>query len=374
MIPLKSKIKTNFILFEENEIHMGCGLLFAIEEKLYCITAGHVVFGKTFDKEKQLVLKTLENKHIKKFKLLSTQKFAKDNDLALFRIEEYEKPYSSFSLSNTITNSKLTSLAYIKASSLKEPYFLEPITYSDSKADNEFTYKAPSSSFNNFDHDEHGADAMAGISGSPIVLNSNDGNAVLHGILTRIPNKGVGSLLVCRSIKPLVEIIEDMKLKDNSAFDSNFKLVNYNKELLKQEKLAQWISRWRDLPENSEYYQNLEDKLKVIHGEHYEKYIPIELQKIMIGDECIKNDIETDSTLSEAYNEVIGTAERECMHEYVSDASDALKYYKEVIKTHLEVIQVDLAEFDFKVTDQRKIAQHNVATWMAVCHLRFTKK
>jgi len=94
----------------------------------------------------------------------------------------------------------------------------------------------------------------------------------------------------------------------------------------------------------------------------------------MIGDEIVKNDIESDSMLAEAYKEVITTAERDCMHEHVTNASEALKHYKKVGDNHLEVIKEDLAEFAFNATDRKKIAHHNVATWMAVCHLRFTQK
>lgn len=374
MTQLKNKIKTNFILFEENEIHVGCGLLLAIEEKLFCITAGHVVFGKSFNKKKQLSLKTLQNIPIKEFELLSTQEFAEANDLALFRIWEDAKQFSSFSLSNTITNSRLTSLTFIKASLLKDAYFLEPLSYSDTIKDNEYMYKAPNNSFNNFDEDEHGAAAMEGISGSPIILNSNDGEAIIHGVLTRVPNKGVGSLLAIRSITPLVKIIDNLEMLDSNNFDGNHKLINYNKELLKKERFSEWVNQWKELPENKGYYKNLVDKLKVIHGEYYEKYIPIELEKIMIGDEIVKNNIETDSMLAEAYKEVITTAERDCMHEHVTNASEALKHYKKVGDNHLEVIKEDLAEFAFSATDRKKIAHHNVATWMAVCHLRFTKK
>jgi hypothetical protein len=371
---LKNKIKKNYILFTCGETHIGCGLIVIIKGSLYCITAGHVIFGKEFDKEISPKLTTLQAHEIKEHELISDSEFAKKYDLAIFRIWDNIEDFHDITLCNTITNPKITSLTYIKATLLSDPYFLEPITYSDTLKENEYMYKAPSGSFNNFSEDEHGADAMEGISGSPIFLNTDDNELVFHGVISRIPNKGVSNLVTIRGIDRLALIVEKMQIKESTIYDSNFKLISYNKELLEKEKFLEWVEKWKAAPGNEGYYKNLKKKLKVIHGEYYKEYIPIELQKIMIGDACLKNDIESNSMLSEAYSEVISTAEREWMHEYVSTPSEALTYYKEVNKAHLEVIKSDLAEFDFKMTDQRKIAQYNVATWMAVCHLRFTKK
>ncbi|TOO76402.1 hypothetical protein, partial [Vibrio parahaemolyticus] len=84
--------------------------------------------------------------------------------------------------------------------------------------------------------------------------------------------------------------------------------------------------------------------------------------------------IEKDSTLFESYEDVIETAERDKMEKYVSSKHEALEHYNNVYQEHLDVINEDLGQFDLSRTDRKKIAQYNVATWMAVCNLRFSKK
>lgn len=160
MTTIKTKIKENYILFENEGIHVGCGFLIIISEKLYCVTAGHVVFSKNFDKERSLKIKNFKNIEFNNFKLLTNAIFAKTFDLAIFQFFEDANEYNYVQLYKNLVNPKLTSLSFIKATQLNESYFLEPITYSDSRHENELIYKAPCNSFNNFAEDEHGAQAM----------------------------------------------------------------------------------------------------------------------------------------------------------------------------------------------------------------------
>lgn len=374
---LSHNIKKNIVFFSlnSNQKHNGCGFIIKVNERLYCITAGHVVFGKTFNEEpKDLALSNIKGFIFESSTLMTDCDFAKKYDLAIYQIWDDKNNFSDVRVCASIVNSKLNSVSYVKAAELKDSFIIDSIRFSEKTEENEVKYKVYSGlPFNNFSSDEHGAEAMGGISGSPLILDREDGCIVFHGVINRISNQGVNSMPCARGLEPIKLFITDLVFEENIVFDTDFKLITYNQDLLKKEKFQEWIERWRSENENKEYYENLVRKLKAMHGQHYECYLNQELEKILIGDECLKNIIELNSPLWHAYDEIYKTASRECMHEYVSNEKEALDYYKKISGEHFSLLDDDLDNFDLKKTDKKKLAQHDIAMWLAVCCLRFTK-
>ncbi|GAD31529.1 conserved hypothetical protein [Photobacterium leiognathi lrivu.4.1] len=374
MTCLKEYIKKNFIFIEIEKKHVGCGFIIKVEECLYCITAGHVPFGKNFNNLKNVTMKNINGDTIDEINLLSNEDFAKEYDLAIYQVWGEPSEYIDVNISEHIVNSTLISIAYIKPTTVREPYFIEHIRHSEDLKGNEVKYYVYAGNpFNNFQKDTHGADYGQGLSGSPLILFSNDNKVYFHGVITRIPNDGVGSMLCSRSLIPIKEYIDKISFYKKEVFDSDFKLTSYSRELLKRERFESWVKEWKDLPENAGYYDNLEHKLEIMHGEYYKEELPDELAKIMIGDECIKNDIESNSELYDAYHEISKTTARNEMHEYVESSRDAVIFYRKTYSDHLETMNEDLDSFKLKKTDKMKLAQYDIATWMAACKLRFTK-
>ncbi|QFI37037.1 hypothetical protein FR932_03930 [Moritella marina ATCC 15381] len=373
MIQLKENIKNNFVYFRSQGIHIGGGFIIPFNNEYYCITAGHVIFGRDFSKEREFNIFCTKNNHLDSYELLSCIEFARKYDLTILKIKTNIDHVCDVVICDSIINSKLMSLSYVKAENLNEPVFLELISFSDKLEENKVRYNVKTHSFNNFTEDLHGPDAMEGISGSPLLLCNSDGSIVFHGVINKIPNNGVGDLVDSRALYPIKEIIEDIEVVSRDSFDSSHKLIKYNSGLLSEDKFNRWIEDWKNKPENKNFYSNLEEKLENIYGDSFYEELPKELQKIMIGDKCFKDVIERNSALFECYQDVVETAERDSMLEYVNSNREALQHYKKVYENHLEIINEDLAHFGLSRTDKRKIAQYNIATWMAVCHLRFRK-
>ncbi|OZS42197.1 hypothetical protein [Photobacterium sanguinicancri] len=371
---LKNNIKSNFVTLKSNGVHIGCGFLFKSNDDTYCVTAGHVVYGRKYDNER--IVEILDNRgvNIERFELISFIDFAKKYDLALFKLYSKVDKLKPVILCNSITNNKLLSISYMKPTSLTDSFFLDAVKFNDDLDDNQFRYSAGQSAFNNFKDDTYGAEAMEGISGSPMLLCSWDGAIVLHGITSRIPNSGMFGFIETRDLTVLNEVVDSIDFKSSEDFDSNHRLIRFNRKLIDDERFNNWVDTWKNLPGNESFYGNLESKLETIHGDSYTSELPKELEKIMIGDECFKNVIEKNSTLYDSYDDVIETAERDKMEKYVSSKHEALEHYNKVYEEHLDVINEDLGDFDLSRTDRKKIAQYNVATWMAVCNLRFSKK
>jgi hypothetical protein len=371
---LKNSIKSNFVTLHSNGLHVGCGFLFKSNNITYCITSGHVIYGREYNIERVVEILDIGGNTIDRFEQLTFLDFAKDYDIALFRLYSEVENIQPVILCNSITNHKLLSIAYMKPSLLTDSFFLDNIIFNDDLTKNKFRYSATPGAFNNFHEDVHGPEAMEGISGSPILLCTSDNTIVLHGITSRIPNDGVLSFLETRDLTVLKEVVDSFEFKNSKDFDCNHRLIRFNRKLIDEEKFNLWVDTWKNLPGNEGYYEHLESKLETIHGDSYRTELPQELEKIMIGDACIKNVIEKDSTLFDSYDDVIETAERDKMEKYVSSKHEALEHYNKVYQDHLEVINEDLGQFDLSRTDRKKIAQYNVATWMAVCNLRFTEK
>ncbi|WP_318463061.1 hypothetical protein [Photobacterium leiognathi] len=374
MIALKNNIKFNFVFLRDGDIHIGCGFIFPFNESLYCLTAGHVVFGNKFDKERKINIFDIENNQIERIELLSSLQFAKDYDLAIYKINSDVKNIKNVILSESIVNNKLFSFSYIKANSISEPYFIDMCVFNDDLKSNKVRYSTKTNAFNNYEEDEFGGDAMEGISGSPMFLSTWDNSIVLHGIINKIPNQGVASFVETCELYPLKEIVKNIEIVSRFDFDSSHKLIRFSSNLDNKEKFNNWVENWRSLPENKGYYENLENKLKTIYGDSFDIELQNELQKIMVGDECYRNVIERNSVLYDSYQDVVDTAEKDPMKKFVRNESEALEHYQNIYRDHLEVITEDLSSFDLSRTDRKKIAQYNVATWMAVCHLRFSKK
>lgn len=372
---LIEKIKKNIIFFTFDNKHVGCGFVIVVNGCLYCITAGHVVFGKNYSsKSFDLELNNIDGIPLSEHELISDSAFAKKYDLAIYKVWHDLACFNDVLLAESIENRKLSSLAYVKATALPQPFEIDGIRISEKLGGNEFKYKINSGlPFNDFRAELHGSELVQGISGSPLLLDTDNNEIVFHGVICKVPNNGVNSMPCIRGLNPIIEYIENISLIDKNKYDTDFKLINYNKALLEKENFDNWVECWRNEASNEEFYGNLTRKLKVMHGEHYQDYLSIELQKIMVGDECIRNDIEPNSALYDSYMEVSQTAARECMHEYVSTKKEALSFYKDVSREHLMVVSEDLEEFGLKRTDKRKLAQYDVATWLAVCHLRFSK-
>ncbi|BBC41324.1 hypothetical protein PDPE_1-02165 [Photobacterium damselae subsp. piscicida] len=234
----------------------------------------------------------------------------------------------------------------MKPSLLTDSFFLDNVKFNDDLETNQFRYSVISGAFNNFHDDTHGAEAMEGISGSPMLLCTSDNSIVLHGITSRIPNEGVLSFIETRDLTVLQEVVGSFEFKNSKDFDCNHRLISYNRKLIDEEKFNLWVDDWKNLPGNEDYYGHLESKLETIHGDSYKTELPKELEKIMIGDASIKNVIEKNSILFESYEDVIETAERDKMEKFVSSKHEALEHYNNVYQEHLDVINEDLGRFD----------------------------
>lgn len=353
---------------------MGCGFIIPVKHELYCITAGHVMYGKNFDSELKLDMYDFSGKPITNFQCITDSSFAIKYDIAVLKIDIKIANIQDVIVTTPILNTSLKCLSYVRSQSLPTPFFIDTIVVDEKLDGNKVRYKVPIGSFNNFVEDEHAAEAMEGISGSPALLCTPDETIVFHGVIDKIPNNGVAGLVEIRGLEPIIQVIEDLKLKSCDDFDESSTLIRFNTTLIDKVNFEQWVEQWKNSPGNEEYYGNLEMKLKTIFGDSYTKELPVELEKIMIGSECVKDIIERNSQLYYSYQDVVKTAEREKMLAYVSNEQEAYEHYQSIYKDHLEVIKEDLSDFKLNRTDLKKLAQYNISTWMAVCNLRFSKK
>ncbi|MFM5581809.1 hypothetical protein ACET8Y_03610 [Aeromonas veronii] len=374
MIDSQSALKNNMVYFRQNDIHVGSGFIFSFEEESYCVTAGHVIFGRDFDKEIKLDAYDSAKNHMQNLQLITGVDFAISYDLAVFKLINHNTKISPVSIFHTIHNPNLISCSYVQASCLNEPSYIPKIEFNEKLESNKFKVTFPSDFLHHFSQDLHGADAVAGYSGSPIILQTPSATSILHGIITRIPNYGVGSIVEVRSLEPLSDILPGLKIKSSDELDDDHSLITYHLELLENDRFTKWVDQWKNETENKNYYSNLQSKLKVIFGDQYEEELPKELQRIMIGDAYIKQIIETNTVLYSNYQNVVKTAEREHMVAFVNNAREAYEHYQQIYRDHLNVVSNDLNKFDLKLTEHKKIAQHDVSTWLAVCNLRFCDK
>ncbi|MGR5050740.1 hypothetical protein ACPV3P_18625 [Photobacterium damselae] len=368
---LKEKIKSNFVILKNGDTQIGCGFIVPIYDYHYCITAGHVAFGRQFDNEIDVTIHDIKDNPIHDFELITDICFAREYDLAVYKILSEIENINNVIICESILNSKLISFSYIKATSILDAYYLDMLIVNEKLSENKTRYAAKPNSFNDFDADTYGADAMAGISGSPILLCTDTDEIIFHGVIYKIPNKGRGDLLDVSALMPLNEIIDGVSMKLRRDFDSNHRLVTFSDNLKKEDKFKDWVKEWKENKNNKDFYENLKSKLKVIYGDDFESELAIELEKIMIGSECFKRIIEKESMLYDSYNEIVKTAERQTMKKYVDSQREAFEYYQSVYESHLIDVNEDLCGFNLSRTDRKKIAQYNVATWLAVCYLRF---
>ncbi len=376
MIELKEKIKHNFVVLEAQNIHKGCGFLFEVDSNIYCVTAGHVVFGREYEYDEGIDLEiyNVNKERLSDISLVSDLNFAKEYDLALYKVHSVISHLNLVTISEQIVNPQLITLAYIKATDLDERVFIDPITCSEKLFESSVRYKVPTNSFNNFQVDEFGASAMGGISGSPAILLTNDNQLVFHGIIEKIPNQGTGDLVDIRGLAPLKKYIDSLEVVEKLDFDGNSSLIKFSGARIDKLMLEQWVEKWKNEPENDGYYHNLEKKLKVIYGDDYHKELEKELKKIMVGDELIKTTIEKESQLFLDYEEVTDAAASHTQVKYVSNAQEAYEYYDKTYNDHFDSITEDLGKFGLKKSQRMRLAQYDIATWMAVCNLRFEEK
>lgn len=374
MITPKDTLKRNVVFLKNQNIHVGCGYIICVEKTNYCITAGHVVFGKNFDREKILDIYDSLGRKILSSELLTDKIFATTFDLAIIKINDTLDFVEPIAFCSAIINPTLTSFSYVKASCLDEPFFIEEIKYNDKLDGNKLNVTIPSQYLHDFTTDKHAADMLGGISGSPVILNIPGEQLIFHGVITKVINNGVGGIIEIRTLESLQDIINSITFTPQSKLDENCNIFRYQSQLTESENFDKWVNKWKQEPGNEEYYNNLETKLKTIFGDGYKDKIPKELERIMIGDAYIKNVIERDSVLYESYQDIIKTAERDHMETYVSNKRDAHMYYQKISDNHFETVKDDLDDFGLRKSDLKKIAQHDVSTWLAVCHLRFIEK
>ncbi|HHB1565823.1 TPA: hypothetical protein ACN99F_003235, partial [Vibrio metschnikovii] len=217
---LKNKVKSNFVIFKSNDTHIGCGFIFESNNDTYCVTAGHVVFGRKYDRERIIDIFNSDGNKIDKFELISFIDFARKYDLALFKLYSVVDNLAPVTLCDSVTNNKIISMSYMKPASMEDSFFLDKVKFNDELDGNQFRYSAGQNAFNNYQDDTYGAEAMEGISGSPMLLCSWDNTVVLHGITSRIPNSGVLGFIETRSLNPLKEIVREIDIVDRAEYDS----------------------------------------------------------------------------------------------------------------------------------------------------------
>jgi hypothetical protein len=258
------KLKKTTALVYYNSKFVSSGIIFKINDAVYCITAGHSIYGKKYNETKSkedLIVKT-KNTNLLVESVIGDAFFAKKHDIVILKIEKCDNFSGILNIEFLKTpQNPIHNLIFRGSHDPNKGIFNHRNNYFDETVNDCTKYRIETDKTKLVNHlYSHGSDWLQGISGSGIFYQDTQDKVHCCGIIVEIINKGNEGKLLCASIEPLVTLLPELSLIPSDKLDYDFNLSSLSLSKIIEAHSAQVISDWEKKPEN-----DTEDNPRVSH-------------------------------------------------------------------------------------------------------------
>lgn len=362
---------------------VGCGVFYNHSDFLYAITAGHNIYGDSFEGDRD----------VSKFDVLSDSQcyfqveevvgdvnFAKQNDIVLIklkpkdasRIHSFKSPllkYGPTSFSDYLVNTnyigndgRYTNFLNIKYDTpLSDPSGWFYVDVEDKYLSNNF--------------DEYGPAALDGISGSGIFLDSPDPHIerVLIGIVVEVPSNRMKNKFTCACVSLLQELLPGIKIQPFIR-DANGTDISNLLDSLENQFMDQIIESWFQDQANSNSIMNINRKTELIYPN-----VRLDLERkrivrnILQGKAVLQKVTENNDFVRKKINTAnIAFHGRNDLYSFIINIPDGRAKLEQLSRIYEHYLNSSL-ENQFDAADISFLANYNIADCISNCTIDFEK-
>ncbi|MGL0823018.1 hypothetical protein [Vibrio vulnificus] len=365
----------------KNGIKVGSCVPFKLNDEVYALTCGHVLFGI---KQNEDLLDT-DTIHVEscfgrytKCALVTKRDFSSEYDLALIKLdaeptEEFlELEFSSIPANPLLTQNLFLVTKHFEDSILADisPKKIEAVP---SLGIHKHALTFEKEPFVRYEVGAYGADAFKGISGSGLFYCSDD-KLLLSGIILSLEPASIESHSIYVNADLISQVLSDVPTFDISQFDENRSVIARILDDCFDETHNNSISQW--ISAHSKESDNIVRKIKTLHNE---EDVPNEVKKVVSnfldGDRIIKNWKTSNEPVYKQYQESNYVTANEHLKYTVDSKSKAQNAYRELLKQHKDLLNDSFSQVNGKkvpLKESTLVANRDLSQWLAICDLNFT--
>lgn len=361
-------------LLYKNDIFIGSGVIFCVNDTLFCLTAGHNLYGKNFDTTPDLGQWTVRDHHGDDHRLAalnSDLNFAEKNDIVLLQLE-CASTLENFICPKFLTAPKNPSHSLMfrgKYESSEYPVNRRKITYNGVCNGNKMHFICDiERSILTDDLYNSGSDWLGGWSGSGLFID-NHTELLCVGILIEIPNKGNDGQLHFVNLEVLKGLNPNLQIHNSEILDYDKKLRARSLDSIFNEINEQAVVEWEMNDINKPQLQFINDKIPLVYAKaELEKQKRTIIKAILVGKSYLALELKKNEHLNNAFNNAKNTYNLEGLTIYADNKPEARAGLSAIKKDYEAFLRECLAP-DFDESHIKLLALYSVSDWIAVCSL-----
>lgn len=371
--------KTTGLLYCDNKF-VGSGVIFLHNKNTYFVTAGHNIYGKSFDQTPEIAklkIEVGENQFLNVCCLFGDVQFAAKNDILILLLESSTTieiaslltPIFSTVPKNPIHNLVLRG----KYANSKDIVNKGKISYDqlNDKNQNQFIVNIPKEQLVNSSFSS-GSEWLNGMSGSGLFYD-NHNSIILTGVLIEILNKGNDGKMLIASVCVLKELIDDIDIVNSNQFD--FESV-FNAESLNNiidDNDDEVIAEWERKASNNPQLDHINRKLREIYpeGELLNQKRKL-IRKLLIGNSFIETELKKHEQLKQSYDLAYKVHDLEDKTNYVNSKKEAKDLINKIMNDYESYLTKELSG-KLESSLIKLLTNYGVANWISNCSIDFLK-
>lgn len=363
-------------LILQNKQFVGSSVLFPWEKELLCLTAGHNLYGKNFDREPNLQDWEVQDHdgilHPVTF-LMGDVEFAKKHDIILLKLD-CKSSLDGFHCPKfcTIPQNPRHSLLFrgkYKTSTTIVTHRKLSFASLCAGLDHKFLCDIDKGLLMNNTF-KSGSDWLEGWSGSGLFMD-NHTELICAGIMIEIPNKGDDGQLQFTSVSAIEMLGINLKLFNSSDldYDKLFSSTSLTDIIDSADEAA--IIEWEKSELNKPQLEFINDKLpKVYPQDQLNMNKRRVIKQLLVGKTYLVTELEKNEQLFRQYKDVYNVYDLEDKQVYVNGKREAKEALAKITEDYEKYLRESIGAH-FSVSDIKLLALYGISEWITDCSLSF---
>ncbi len=359
-----------------NKSFVGTTVMFPWEGELLCLTAGHNLYGRNFDREPNL-----QEWHVNDHQdinhpvitLVGDRAFAEKHDIMLLKLDCKSSLDTFFcpKFCTTPQNPHHSLLFRGKYEASKTVVTQRKLYFNSlcTGLEHKFLCAIDRSLLTNNTYSS-GSDWLGGWSGSGLFLDHHS-DLICAGIMIEVPNKGDDGQLKFASISAISLLGIDLKLMCSGDLDFDKTLNQKSLAAIFEAVDEKAITDWENNDLHKPQLDFINNKLpKVYPGNKLDLNKRRIIKQLLVGKTYLTTELKKNEQLYSQYQGAYNVYDLEDKQVYVNGRPEALAALTK-IKEDYEKYLTDSIGMHFSVSDIKLLAFYGVSEWIADCSLSF---
>lgn len=361
-------------LLHKNNVFVGSGVIFCLNDTLFCLTAGHNLYGKKFDSSPDLGEWTVEDHagcHHTISALNGDLEFAAKYDIVLLKLE-CRSSLENFSCPKFFTAPKNPSYSLMFRGRYENSAYAvtqKKISYNGICDGNKkhFVCDIDRNLLTN-DVYSSGSDWLGGWSGSGLFIEHHE-ELMCVGILIEIPNRGNDGQLHFVNLEIISELDPDLEIMDSKALDYDQEFRVKSLDAIFEDINEQAVTEWEQNGLHKPQLDFINSKIPLVYAK-----VELEQQKrkiiraILVGKSYLTAELKKNEELYSAFKNANNVYELDNLTVYADTKPQARKGLT-MIKENYEAYLEKCLPQGFEQSNIKLLALYSVSEWIAVCSL-----